>query len=131
MIYILKPAEAYILEQAEPFRSILLNLQAIIEATLPYANLLYKWRLPFYYNGKLPVCYLNQSKNYVDLAFWHGDKLEMYHEHFITTNRKAVSSLRYSQVEDINDEVVIYVLQQQLEINSNPFQLISRNKREN
>lgn len=123
MIDILKPAEAYILQQEEPFRSILLNLQAIIESTIPQANLLFKWRLPFYYNGNLPICYLNQSKNYVDLAFWHGEKLEMYHEHFITTNRKFVSSLRYSRVEEINDEVVIYVLQKQLEINSNPFQL--------
>lgn len=59
----MKPAEAYILKQEEPFKSILLQLQSIIEAVLPKPELLYKWRIPFYYSNDLPICYLNQSKN--------------------------------------------------------------------
>ena len=43
----MNPAEAYILRQEEPYKSILLQLQAIIEAVVPEAELLYKWKIPF------------------------------------------------------------------------------------
>ena len=125
----MNPAEAYILKQAEPYKSILLQLQTIIEAIAPDAELLFKWRIPFYYNNGIPLCFLNQSKDYVDLAFWHFDKMDKYTEHFIDANRKSIRSLRYKSVADINDEVVIYVLRKQLEINTNPFKLILKPKR--
>jgi hypothetical protein len=125
----LNPAETYILKQEEPYKSILLQLQAIIEAVAPNTELLYKYRIPFYYHNGFPICYLNQSKDYVDLAFWHGEQLKKYREHFVTTNRKVVTSLRYKSVEDINDEIVVYVLQRQLEINTNPYKLILKPKR--
>ncbi|WP_422107689.1 DUF1801 domain-containing protein [Winogradskyella sp.] len=120
----MNPAEAYILKQVEPYKSILLQLQTIVEAVAPNAELLYKYRIPFYYHNGFPLCYLNQSKDYVDLAFWHGDQLKKYRKHFVTTNRKIVTSLRYRSVDDINDEVVVYVIEQQLAINSNPFKLV-------
>ncbi|WP_426431018.1 DUF1801 domain-containing protein [Winogradskyella sp. HB-48] len=123
------PAEAYILKQEEPYKSILLQLQSITEAIVPNAELLYKWRIPFYYNNGIPICFLNQSKDYVDLAFWHFEKLEKYTEYFIDTNRKYVRSLRYKSVDDINDEVIVYVLEKQLEINTNPFKLIIKPER--
>ncbi|APY07718.1 2-dehydro-3-deoxyphosphooctonate aldolase [Winogradskyella sp. J14-2] len=127
----MNPAEAYILKQEEPYKSILLQLQAIIGAVAPSAELLYKWRIPFYYNNGIPICFLNQSKDYVDLAFWHFEKLEKYTEYFIDTNRKSVRSLRYKSVDDINDEVIVYVLEKQLEINTNPFKLILGKKKSN
>ena len=120
----MKPAEAYILNQSDPYRTILLQLQSIIEAIAPNAELLYKWRIPFYYCNGIPLCYLNQSKDYVDLGFWHGNALKEYRSHFVTANRKSVTSLRYKLVDDINDEVIVYVIKQQLEININPFKLI-------
>lgn len=127
----MNPAEDYILQQEEPYKSILIQLQAIIEAVLPEPELLYKWRIPFYYNDGLPVCYLNQSKDYVDLAFWHGDKLKQHRTHFVTAKRKSVTSLRYKSVEDINDEVIVYVLKEQLQININPFKLTRVGKAKN
>ena len=125
----MNPAEDYILKQDEPYKTILLQLQAIIEAVLPNAELLYKWRIPFYYSDGIPICFLNKSKDYVDFAFWHFDKLEKYSEYFIDANRKSVRSLRFKSVEDINDEVLVYVLQKQLEINTNPFKLILGKKK--
>lgn len=125
----MNPAEAYILKQEEPYKSILLQLQAIIEAVLPNAELLYKWQIPFYYNNGIPICFLNQSKDYVDFAFWHFEKLEKYTEHFIDANRKSIRSIRFKSVEDINDEVIVYVLEKQLEINTNPFKLILGKKK--
>jgi len=127
----MKPAEAYILKQEEPFKSILLQLQSVVEAVLAEPELLFKWGIPFYFNEDLPICYLNQSKDYVDLAFWHGDKLQEYRAYFITANRKSVTSLRYKSVEDINDDVVIYVLEEQLRINTNPFKLTRIGKAKN
>lgn len=53
----MKPAEAYILNQKEPYRSILLQLQSIIEAVAPNTQLLYKWRIPFYYCNNIPLCF--------------------------------------------------------------------------
>ena len=102
----MKPAEAYILKQDEPYKSILLELQLFVEAVIPEVEMLYKWRIPFFYlNGK-PLFYLNQSKDYVDLGFWHAHLLENHHEFFITEKRKVVKSLRYKNVNDI-DEVVL------------------------
>ncbi|WP_111684354.1 DUF1801 domain-containing protein [Winogradskyella tangerina] len=124
----MNPAEAYILKQPEPYKTILLQLQAIVEAVAPNAELKFKYGIPFYYNNGFPICYLNQSKDYVDFAFWHGDKLDQYREHFVTTNRKVVTSLRYKSVEDINDAVVVYVIEQQLAININPFKLVLSGK---
>ncbi|NNL61027.1 MAG: DUF1801 domain-containing protein, partial [Flavobacteriaceae bacterium] len=48
----MNPAEEYILNQPEPFRSILMHLQVVLEHTLPEAELKYKWRIPCYYIGK-------------------------------------------------------------------------------
>ncbi len=119
----MNPAEAYILNQHEPFRSILLNLQSIIVSVAPEAELLYKWRIPFYYQNAIPLCFLNQSRDYVDLAFWHYDKMVNFTHLFIDSNRKHVRSLRFKSVEGINNDAVIYVLKKQLEINTNPFKL--------
>ena len=99
----MNPAEAYILKQNEPYRSILLQLQSIIGALAPDGELLYKWRLPFYFANGIPLCFLNQSKDYVDLGFWHHDKMYKFNEDF-----------------------VIYVNKKQLEINSNPYKLVRK-----
>ncbi|MBO6881174.1 DUF1801 domain-containing protein [Winogradskyella sp.] len=125
----MNPAEAYILKQPEPYKSILLQLQSIVESIAPNSELLFKWRLPFYYCNGTPLCYFNQSKDYVDLAFWHGERFEKFKEHYVSENRKTVMSLRYRSVEDIDDEVVVYVIQQLLAINTNPFKLILKPNR--
>lgn len=106
----------------------MLQLQAIIEAVVPEAELLYKWRIPFYYCNGIPLCFLNQSKDYVDFAFWHREKFVKYTEYFVNTNRKTVTSLRFKSVDDIKDEVIVHVLKHQLEININPFKLIRKPK---
>lgn len=125
----MNPAEVYILKQKEPYKTILLQLQAIIEAVLPNPEMQYKWRIPFFYNEGIPICFLNQSKDYVDLAFWHFKDIDKYTEHFVAGTRKSIRSLRYKSVADINDEVIVYVLQKQLEINTNPFKLILKKKK--
>ena len=109
----MNPAEAYILNQPEPYKSILIHLQVLIEHTLPKAELLYKWRLPCYYIGKRPICYINQSKDYIDVGFWHSAHLsKKWDVYLITENRKVVKSLRYKSLEDIDDAVFISILKE-------------------
>lgn len=109
----MNPAENYILEKPEPFRSMLLHLQWVIEHTVPEAVLLYKWRLPFYYlNGKQGFCYLNHTKNYVDVGFWHGAHLTKHLDKLVSEHRKHMKSLRYFSLDDIDDAILIEVLQE-------------------
>lgn len=107
----MKPAENYILKQQEPYKSILIHLQILIAHTLPNAELLYKWHLPCYYIGKQPICYLNQTKDYVDVGFWHAAHLsKKWDTYLISENRKVVKSLRYTSLETIDDAIFISIL---------------------
>ncbi|WP_179020471.1 DUF1801 domain-containing protein [Winogradskyella forsetii] len=109
----MNPAEAYILKQAEPYKSIYLHLQVLIEHTLPEADLLYKWKMPCYYIDKRPICYLNKSKDYVDVGFWHSAHLSTkWDTYLITEKRKVVKSLRYKTLDDIDDAVFIAILKE-------------------
>ncbi|MCX7550542.1 DUF1801 domain-containing protein [Xanthomarina sp. F2636L] len=109
----MKPAEEYILKQVEPFRSILMHLQVVIERTLPQVELKYKWRLPCFYIGKRPICYLNKSKDYVDVGFWHSAHLsKKFDAHLVGESRKIVKSLRYKTLEDIKDDILVSILKE-------------------
>ena len=52
----MNPAENFILNKPEPFRSMLLHLQMVIEHTMPDAELKFKWKVPFYYVNDRPIC---------------------------------------------------------------------------
>ncbi|MCF6307089.1 MAG: DUF1801 domain-containing protein [Flavobacteriaceae bacterium] len=108
----MNPSEEYILNQPEPYRTVLLHLQVIIETTLPEVELLYKYKIPFYYIHKKPFCYLNAShkKQFVDLGFWKGNQIDIHQNHLVTENRKMMASLRYKSLNKINDKILIEVL---------------------
>lgn len=108
------PAETYILNQSEPYRSLLLYLQVVIENTIPEVEMLYKYKIPFYYFHKKPFCYLNAShkKQFVDVGFWKGNKIKIHKNHLVTKNRKMMVSLRYKTLEDIDDTILIEVLKE-------------------
>ena len=110
----MRPAEEYILSQPEPYRSILLHIQAIIESTLPEVELKYKWRIPCYYIGKKPICYLNASHKhqFVDVGIWHSAHLTKFDEYLVSENRKVVKSLRYRKLEEIDDAVFVAILKE-------------------
>lgn len=108
----MNPSGEYILNQSEPYRSILLHLQVVIETTIPEVELLYKYKIPFYYIDKKPFCYLNAShkKQFVDLGFWKGNQIKIHESHLVTENRKMMVSLRYKTIEDIDDKILKEVL---------------------
>ncbi|MBO6531930.1 MAG: DUF1801 domain-containing protein [Muricauda sp.] len=110
----MNPAADYIINQKEPFRSILLHLKAVIESVVPNVDMKYKWNIPCFYAGKQPICYLNVSpkKRYVDIAFWNSAHLTLHLDKMVTENRKVVKSLRYRTLEEIDQEVLVDVLQE-------------------
>lgn len=117
----MNPAENYILNQSEPFRGILLYLQGVIEHTISDVNLKYKYRVPFYYIDGKPFCYLNQSKDYVDLGFWNAAHLTLHSEIMVKEGRKIMRSLRYKTLEEINATVLIEVLKDAYSVRDNKF----------
>jgi hypothetical protein len=89
------------------------HLQVLLEHTLPEAELLCKWRMPCYYLGKRPICYLNRSKDYVDVGIWHATHLsKQWDRYLVVENRKVVKSLRYKSLDDINNTVFIAILKE-------------------
>jgi hypothetical protein len=111
----MKPAELYILHQPEKYRSILMHLVSVIEHTVPEITLEYKWKIPYFYYKKKPLCYLNAShkRDYVDLGFAKGFQLKKNTKHLIADNgRNTMKSLRYKSLEEIDNEIIIDVLKE-------------------
>ena len=119
----MNPAEEYILNQPEPYKSILLHLQVVIESTVPNVDLKYKYRIPFYYVEGRPLCYMNAShkKKFVDLGFWNAAHLTVHPEHMVMEGRKMMKSLRYVSITCINDKILIDVLQEAYKVRHNKF----------
>ncbi len=117
----MNPAEEYILKQPEPFRSVLLHLQSVIEHSVPGLDLKFKYRIPFYYIDGRPFCYLNQAKDYVDLGFWNAAHLTVHLQHMTTAGRKVMRSLRYKNLEGINNTILIEVLQDAYRVRDEKF----------
>lgn len=108
----MNPAEDYILNQPEPYRSMLMHLQLLIEHNIPEAELKYKYKIPFYYIFGKPFCYFNSShkKQFVDVGFWKGDQIQIHEKHHVIENRKMIISLRYKSLNDIDDAIFIDVI---------------------
>lgn len=117
----MNPAEAYILKQPEPFRSMLLRVQLIIEQTLPDAVMEYKWNIPVYSVNKKVLCYLNVTKGYLDVAFWAGERFTKHKEFLVSKDRKFIKSLRYHHMEEIDEMVLIEILEEAYSFKDVPF----------
>ncbi len=117
----MNPAENYIINQPEPYKSILLQLQVIIESTVKGLELKYKWKLPYYYLGGNPFCYLNVTKGYVDVGLWAAAHIPEYDQYLIGEKRKVIKSLRYFSLDEIDQEVLVSVLIALKEVNHKGF----------
>ncbi|MBP6585107.1 MAG: DUF1801 domain-containing protein [Flavobacterium sp.] len=111
----MKPAEEYILNQPEPYRSILLHVQAVVEQAIPELQLKYKYNIPFFYFGKKPFLYLNAShkKQFVDVAFFKGYQLTLHQDELIGEGRTLVKSLQYKSLQEIDNQVITDLLFEQ------------------
>lgn len=111
----MKPAELYILNQPEPYRSVLLHVQAVIEHTLPEIKLQFKYKVPFYYYKGKPFVYLNakNKRGYVDVSFMKGYQLKLHQDCLDGEARTLVKSLHFVSLETIDNEVLIDLLKEQ------------------
>lgn len=109
----MNPAENYILNQPEPYKSILLHLQLLIEQTIPELELKYKWKIPFYYYQGKPFCYFNAShkKQYVDIGLVKGKLINVHQEYLVGEKRKKMVSLRYKNIEEIDSQILVEVIE--------------------
>ena len=117
----MNPAEDYILSRPGPYRMILLHLQLVIERTIPELQLRYRYKIPFFYLDGKPFCYLNQSKDYVDLGFWNAAYLTVHTELMETSGRKMMKSLRYRSLDDIKDRILVEVLEDAYSVRDKKF----------
>ena len=93
----------------------------MVEHTVADVDLKYRYRIPFFYIDGKPFCYMNQSKDYVDLGFWSAAHLTKHVELMVTEKRKVMKSLRYTSLEEIDDKVLIEVLQDAYSVRSKKF----------
>lgn len=109
----MNPAENYILNQPEPYKSILLHLQLLIEQTITELELKYKWKVPFYYYQGKPFCYFNAShkKQYVDIGLVKGKLINVHQEYLVGEKRKKMVSLRYKNIEEIDSQILVEVIE--------------------
>ena len=114
----MNPAEDYIVSKPEPWRTILMELQAIIKHTLPEVEEQYKWHLPFYsVHGKMH-CFLNFRKTFVDVGFVNGIHIDIHKEHLVAgEKRKTLRSLRYYTLEEIDVSVLQDILKAAADFN--------------
>ncbi len=115
----MNPAEDYILSKPEPWRSMLIELQAIIKHTIPEVEEAFKWNLPFYsLNGKM-FCFLNFRKTFVDVGFPWGVRLEKYATCMVAgEKRKNLRSLRYYFQEEIDVVLLQKILLEAARLNN-------------
>ncbi|AZQ44942.1 DUF1801 domain-containing protein [Nonlabens ponticola] len=108
----MNPAEEYILALPEPFKEIAIHLQSLIEHVSPEAELLYKWKLPFYYlDGKHMYCFINYRRDFLEIGFINAVQLPQYNDQLIAGDgRQSLRSLRFTTIDDINDKLIMAVL---------------------
>lgn len=89
-----------------------MELCAVIENLFTDVDQKFKWSIPCYYINNKPFCYLNQTKDYVDLGFWHGAHLTLHLDQLVDKDRSLIKSLRYKSLQDIDHLVLTEVLQE-------------------
>ncbi|MEP0264909.1 DUF1801 domain-containing protein [Dokdonia sp.] len=114
----MNPAEDYILSKPEPWRTMLIEIQAIIKHTIPEVDEQFKWHLPFYsVHGKM-CCFLNFRKTFVDVGFTSGIYIDIHKDHLVGgEKRKNLRSLRYYNPEDIDITILQDVLRSAATLN--------------
>ncbi|PNW27404.1 DUF1801 domain-containing protein [Formosa algae] len=114
----MNPAETHILNQPEPYQSIMLYVRSVIMKTLEVEEK-YSYKMPFYYCHKKPFVFLNVLKgtDYVDVVFMDGALLEAKFPELRDDNkRKRVRSIPVKNLEDLDELRFVDMLQYAAEV---------------
>src|SRR6187431_2312593 len=104
----MKLTDEYIYRQSEEHQKILLHLISIFKREIPDLQMYFKWGMPYFYFKKRMFCYLisNSKKGFVDAGFARGFQLKRNQESLVDEKRNTVKSLRYSNLEEIDNAVL-------------------------
>jgi hypothetical protein len=107
----------YIEKLAEPIQEITETLREIILETSPALMEEYKWSMPNYtYKGL--ICYLQASKNHVNLGFQKGNLLQEKYPHLpLQGSGKTMRHIRVKKQEEIKAEEFSQLIQAAVELN--------------
>ncbi len=110
----MKLTDEYIFRQPEMYQSILLHIISVVTKSLPDAELLLKYGVPYFYYKKKAFCYLvnDQRKGFVDLGFARGFKLKRNQEFLVDESRNTVKSLRYFSLEAVDNAILEAVIKE-------------------
>lgn len=110
----MKPAALYILNQPKQYQEIIYYVCDVIAQEFPEVVMLFKWKIPFYYDGNKPFCYINvsQKKKFVDVAFFYGNQLTNHMDYLNSEGRTQIKSLRYFSLDTIPDKILREVIQE-------------------
>ncbi len=109
--YKMKPTEEFILKQSHKNKEIIFYLSIVIEQELQEFELYLKYGIPYFYYKNKPFCYLAPNKKgYIDLGFARGFQLKLNQEVLVSKNRNTVKSLRYFQLNSVEDKVLRSVI---------------------
>ncbi len=109
----MNPVEQHILNQKEPFQSLMLYVRSVIKRTLPEVNEKLSYKIPFYNLAKRPMIYLNVLKGteFLDVAFAQGFLLqENFPELKDYKNRKNVRSIQIKSIEQLDEQQFVKLL---------------------
>lgn len=103
-------------KQEEPNRSVFLFLKEFILNSHESIELLYKWKLPYFYFKGKPLCYLwkNKKTNEPYVSFAKGSLLE--HPALIKENRKVFKILPINPNQDIDTHLLQEVLEMAIKL---------------
>lgn len=113
----IKEVDQYIAKLPENIQEITETLREIILNTATALKEEYKWSMPNYsYYGL--VCYLQASKNHVNLGFQKGNQLEEIDRHqLLQGTGKAMRHIRVKKMEDVKREEFTRLIQGAMEMN--------------
>jgi len=109
----MNPIDNYILEQKEPYQSIMLYVREVIYKALPSVQEKFSYRIPFFMHCNKPMIYFNILKgtSYVDVAFVQGILLEEdYPQLRNDRNRKQVRSIQIKSLKDFDELMFIQLV---------------------
>lgn len=111
----MNPVEQHILNQPEPYQSLLLYVRSVIKKTLPSIEEKYSYKIPFYHFDKKPLLYLNVLKgtDFLDIAFVQGFLLqEKFPELHDYKNRKNVRSIQIKSLDSFDEAQFVLLLKE-------------------
>ena len=111
----MNPVEQHILNQTEPYQSLMLYVRSVIKKTLPSIDEKYSYRIPFYHLDKKPMLYLNVLKgtNFLDIAFVQGVLLQEKHPELQDfKNRKNVRSIQIKSLGNFDEPQFVLLLKE-------------------